>query len=57
MAAVTLIAGSLLGWMAAALALVAGAFVSTAVLVFVVTTLGFLTITLFAATLHQPDPS
>ncbi len=57
MAAVTLIAGSLLGWVAAALALVAGAFASTAVLVFVVITLGFSAITLFSAALQQPDPS
>lgn len=57
MAAVTLIAGSLLGWIAAALALVTGALASTAVLVFLVTTLGFSAITLFAAGLRQPDPS
>ncbi len=57
MTAVTLIAGSFFGWIAAALALVAGAFASTVVLVFVVTTLGFSAITLFAAALHQPDPS
>ncbi|MFA8386434.1 MAG: hypothetical protein ACEPO2_12485 [Pelagibaca sp.] len=57
MAAVTLIAGSLLGWIAAALALAFGALVSTAVLMFVVTTLSFSAITLCAAAPHQPNLS
>lgn len=39
MAAISLIAGSVLGWLAAAVALLAGTLLSTAFLVFVVTSL------------------
>lgn len=57
MAAITLIAGSILGWVAAALALVGGALASTAMLVFLITCFGFSAITLFAAALREVNPS
>lgn len=57
MAAMTLIAGSVLGWIAAALAMLAGALVSTALIAFLVTSLGFALLTLTAASLRQTDPS
>lgn len=57
MAALTLITGSFLGWIAAALALVGGALASTAMLVFLITCFGFSAITLFAAALRQPHTS
>jgi hypothetical protein len=56
MAAITLITGSILGWVAAAVALVGGALASTAVLVFLLTCFGFSAITLFAAALRQANP-
>ncbi|WP_292285123.1 hypothetical protein [Marivita sp.] len=49
MAAVSLIAGSILGWIAAAIALFLGALASTALVVFIATSLGFATLTLGAA--------
>ena len=57
MAAITLITGSIVGWVAAALTLIAGALASTALLVFLIISLGFSAITLFAAAMRQPDPS
>ncbi len=57
MAAITLIAGSILGWVAAASALVVGALASTAILVFLITCFGFSAITLFAAALREVNPS
>jgi hypothetical protein len=49
MAALSLIAGSILGWIAAAVALFLGTLASTALVVFIVTSLGFATLTLGAA--------
>lgn len=49
MAAMSLIAGSILGWIAAAIALFLGALASTALVVFIATSLGFATLTLGAA--------
>jgi hypothetical protein len=55
MAAITLIAGSILGWIAATISLVAGTLASTAILVFLVTSVTFSAAALFAAAMRQPD--
>lgn len=49
MAAISFIVGSLLGWIAAALALMAGALASTALIVFLLTSLTVAALTLYAA--------
>jgi hypothetical protein len=53
MAAISLIAGSVLGWIAAAAALFAGAFASTAIIIFVVTSLGAAASLLFVASVRS----
>ncbi|MCK0149787.1 hypothetical protein MWU54_07125 [Marivita sp. S6314] len=52
MAAISLIAGSVLGWLCAAAALLTGALASTALIVFLTTSLGFAATTLYVASLR-----
>ncbi|MFP7674046.1 hypothetical protein ACG74X_11900 [Marivita sp. S0852] len=49
MAAISLIAGSIVGWIFAAAALTAGALASTALIIFLITSLGFAGTTLCVA--------
>ncbi len=53
MAAISLIAGSILGWIAAGCAMMAGALFSTAFVVFLLTSLGFAGLTIFASVGRQ----
>ena len=55
MAAITFIAGSVLGWVAAAFALMIGTLASTALIVFLLTSLTFTALTLYAASLCQAE--
>jgi len=53
MAAISFIAGSLLGWAAAACALIAGTLLSTALIIFLATSLGSTGLLLFVASRHS----
>ncbi|WP_439521182.1 hypothetical protein [Marivita sp.] len=55
MAVISLIAGSVLGWLVAAGALIAGTLASTALIVFLLTSLSFTAITLYAASTRLPQ--
>lgn len=52
MAAITLIVGGVLGWIAAAIAMVAGGLFTTALLIFFATSLAYAAITLTAVALR-----
>lgn len=53
MAVMCFIAGSILGWVVAATALALGASFGTALLLFIIASLGFVAFTLFAACLRR----